>query len=247
MKKSLLFAILAVFTIGLQANPAVETIERGYISVNTDAEVSLAPDIAEVSIAVITDDTKSMQNATLKNKEISEKVISSLKSSIDTSKGDYIKTANFNASPIYTYGKDNKKTLSKYQVSNSVIVHTKSIDKVGSMIDKSLALGATNVNSLNFSISNYDDKCTSLIEQASRKAAARANAAAKSVPTTIAGIKSMNVSCSTNNSYRPQYRVAKTMMLGASNDAAEQAAPSTMIEEGIIKLYANVNATYYVK
>lgn len=248
MKKFLPMALLAVMVLGLQANTADLTKEAGYISVNTFAETSIAPDTAEVSIAVITEDNKSMQVATQKNREISEKVISSLKSMINTSNGDYIKTSDFNATPIYNYTRDNKRVLSKYQVSNSVIVHTKSIDKIGTMIDKSLMLGATSVNSLNFSLSSYDNQCTSLIEQASRKAKARVDAAAKSIPATVAGIKSMNISCSSNNSVRPQYRMMKSNMLmsaGASADAVEETSVS--IEQGVIKLNANVNATYYVK
>ena len=48
-----------------------------------------------------------MQKATLMNKDISEKVYDLLKGMINTSNGDYIKTSNFNASPVYIY-KDNQ-------------------------------------------------------------------------------------------------------------------------------------------
>lgn len=248
MKKFCILALIAVFTLGLQANTADLDKDFGTITVNTFANTSIAPDTAEVSIAVITEDNKLMQEATRKNRETSDKVISMLKSMINSTNGDYIKTADFNANPIYKYTKDNKRVLEKYQVSNSVIVHTKSIDKVGAMIDKALSLGATNVNSLNFSLSSYDSQCNSLIEQASRKASERVNAAAKSIPAKITGIKSMNVSCSDSNSVRPQYRVMKSNMLmsaGAVADSAEQT--SVTIEEGVIKLNANVSATYYVK
>lgn len=248
MKKVLSAALLAVLAFGMQASTADLTKEAGYISVNTTAETSIAPDTAEVSIAIVTEDNKSMQTATQKNREISDKVISTLKSMINTANGDYIKTSDFNATPIYNYTRDNKRVLNKYQVSNSVIVHTKSIDKIGTMIDKSLLLGATNVNSLNFSLSSYDNQCTALIEQASRKAKARVEAAAKSIPATVAGIKSMNISCGSNNSVRPQYRVMKSnMLMSAAGQADTVEETSISIEQGIIKLNANVNATYYVK
>mgnify|MGYP002857244213 CR=1 FL=1 len=247
MKKVYIAALLAVLVFGLQANTADLNSEYGTISVNTSANTSVTPDVAEVSIAVITEDNKSMQEATRKNREASQNISTMLKSMINTANGDYIKTADFNAAPIYRYTKDNKKILDKYQVSNSVIVHTKSIDKVGTMIDKALTLGATNVNSLNFSLSSHDNLCNSLIEQASKKAAERVNAAAKSVPAKVVGIKSMNINCSDSNSVRPRYQLAKTMLLGAnaSSDAVEETSVS--IEEGVIKLNASVNATYYVK
>ena len=196
---------------------------------------------------MITTDNKSMQKASLMNKDISEKVYNMLKEQINTSNGDYIKTSNYHASPVYIY-KDRKQILDKYEVSNRVTVHTKSLDKLGSMIDKSMEAGATNVDSLNFSVSNYESKCNSLIENASKKATARAGIAAKNSGVTLDGIKNMNVSCSENRNYNaPRIMMAKSMALGATNDAAVEAMPSTSISAGIIKIYSNVNATYYVK
>ena len=249
MKKVVLTAAILAITAGCmatQANVPTNGIEKGFISVSTSANAELVPDIAEVSIAVITSDHKSMQKATLQNKEISDKVIATLKSMINTLNGDYIKTSDFNASPIYNYS-GNKKTLDKYQVSNSVIVHTKNIEKVGSMIDKSIELGATNVNSLNFSVSSYEAKCNDLITLAANRAKERANAALKTVPTTITGVKTMDVSCSENNAYRPQYRMMKSNLMMSNGPVAAEAAPQTTIEQGIVKIYANVNASYYVK
>lgn len=245
MKKFLISTAIVGLALGCASVQAIsESIERGYISVNTSANAELAPDVAEISIAVKTYDNKSMQKATLQNKEISEQVISTLKSMIDTSKGDYIKTADFSATPIYSYS-GNKRNFDKYQVSNSVVVHTKSIDKIGTMIDKSIALGATDVNSLNFSVSNYETQCNDLLTLAAKKASARANAVAKTVPTTLSGIRSMDVSCSTSNSSRPQYKMLmanRAMMMDS-----EAAGSSTTIESGVIKVFANVSATYFVK
>ena len=245
MKKFLISAVIVGLALGCASVQAIsESIERGYISVNTSANAELAPDVAEISIAVKTYDNKSMQKATLQNKEISEQVISTLKSMIDTSKGDYIKTADFSATPIYSYS-GNKRNFDKYQVSNSVVVHTKSIDKIGSMIDKAIALGATDVNSLNFSVSNYEAQCNDLLTLGANKASARANAVAKTVPTTLSGIRSMDVSCSTSNSSRPQYKMLmanRAMMMDS-----EAAGSSTTIESGVIKVFANVSATYFVK
>ena len=72
MQKFLL--LTAVIALGCYSTQAITTttgIERGYISVNTTANAELAPDVAEVSIAVQTYDNKSMQKATLQNKESS--------------------------------------------------------------------------------------------------------------------------------------------------------------------------------
>lgn len=245
MKKVLLSiaALSLILGCASQAITSGGDIERGYISVSTTANAELAPDIAEVSIAVQTYDTKSMQKATLQNKEISEKVISELKSMINTANGDYIKTSDFNASPVYSYS-GNKRNLDKYQVSNSVVVHTKSIDKVGTMIDKAIALGATNVNSLSFSVSSYENECNNLLELASKRAKNRANAVAKTVPASITGVRTMDVSCSANSAVHTQYRLMKSNMMDAAGTAEMS---STSIEKGVVKIYVNVNASYFVK
>ena len=220
--------------------------ERGYISLSTSADTEIAPDVAEVSFAVKTSDTKSLQKATVHNKEISDNVYSALKNMINPAKGDYIKTSNFNASPVYTYN-NNKRNLDKYEVSNRVIVHTKSIDKIGDMIDKAIGLGATNVDSLNFSVSSYESQCNSLIGQAATKASTRANIAAKSMNATLDGIRSMDISCSENKNYSmPRLYMAKNM-LGAVADSAAGATTSTSISSGVIKVYANINVSYFVK
>ena len=243
-------AVLSILTGTMMSGQAVTQSgekERGTVSISTSAEAEVAPDVADLSFAVVTTDNKSMQKATLMNKDISEKVYNILKEMINTSNGDYIKTSNYHASPVYIY-KDKKQILDKYEVSNRVVVHTKSIDKLGSMIDKAIESGATNVDSLNFSISNYESQCNSLIEKASKKANARAAIAAKISGTALDGIQSMNISCSENRNYSaPRIMMAKAMSLGASNDSAAEAMPSTSISAGVIKVYSNVNATFYVK
>lgn len=57
----------------------------------------------------------------------------------------------------------------------------------------------------------------------------------------------MNVSCSMNQNNVVQYRLmAKNMSFGASADAAAPES-ATPIQSGVIKLYANVNASFFVK
>ena len=246
MKKFLLpiVTLSLVFGCASMSTQAIsESIEKGYISINTFANSEVAPDVAELSIDVTTYDSKSMQKATLENKEISEKVIELLKAQINTQNGDFIKTTNFSATPLYKYS-GNKRSFDKYQVSNSVVVRTKSIDKVGSMIDKSIELGATNVNNLTFSVSDYEAQCNKLLSEATKKAVSRANAVASNAPTTLNGVRTMDVSCSVNNNVRPRYRV---MMYNKAlgTDVAES-APTT-IEKGVVKIHANVNASFFVK
>lgn len=221
--------------------------DRGTISINTSANTEIAPDVAEISFAVQTFDSKSMQKATLANKEISDRVFSELKQMINTENGDYIKTSDFSASPIYSYS-GSKRIFDKYEVSNRVIVHTKSIDKVGKMIDKAIESGATNVDNLSFSVSNYENQCNDLITIATQKAKTRADVIARTLNTSIAGVSSLTTSCNTNNYNPPRFYMAKNMMADVAEDAAAPSmGGSTSISNGVVKIYANVNASFFVK
>lgn len=246
MKKCFLIALALALVAGfvpISAKAVSDTVERGFISVNTTANTEITPDVADISIAVKTYDNKSLQKATTENKEISERVLASLKTLINTSNGDYVKTINYSASPLYTYS-NNKRNFDKYEVSNTVIVHTKSIDKVGEMIDKAISSGATNVDNLALSVSRYDDECNQLLVKATQKARSRADLLAKSALTSVTGVRSLNVSCSANNSITPQYRMLAANMGSADMEAK---STSTSIEKGIVKVYATVNATFFVK
>lgn len=223
------------------------TLNKGYVSVSYTAEKEVSPDTVEVSISVKTDDKKSMQEAVRKNKEISDKVYSYLKSVITPANGDYAKTSNFSASPSYIYN-NNKRTLDKYNVSNNVIVHTKSIDKISTIIDNSLSLGATDVDSLNFLLSEKDTQCADLLSNAAKQARKRADIVATSVGSSVVGIKNIDTTCSLNNSSRyPVYRNSLMMAKAESMDGATSETNSVNIEAGTIKIYSNVNASFYLK
>ena len=215
--------------------------ERGYITVNTQANKELSPDLVEISIAVETYD-KSMQNAIAKNKEISDKVQAVLKSMINAPE-DYIKTSDFNASPMYNYT-NNKRVFDKYQVSNTIIVHTKNLDKVGNMIDKAIAAGATNINNLNFSISDYESQCDDLLTIAVNKAKNQASAVATAAGTTLNGVKYMNASCNSGATSRVYYNL---MAKNAVADSEAAMGSSTPISVGRIKIQATLSSAFFVK
>ena len=246
MKKILAASVLAGLLIVPMAAQAVSNqIERGYISASGTANTEVAPDVAEISFAVQTSDNKSMQKATIANKEASDRVLSVLSSMLNKDNGDYIKTSDFSASPVYSYS-GSKRNLDKYEVSNRVIVHTKSLDKVGAMIDKAIEAGATNVDNLNFSVSTYDSKCNDLITIATKKAQTRAGVIAKGLGATIDGVRTVDVSCNANNyNNTPRFYMAKNMMEAAADSAV--GSTQTSISGGVVKVNANVNATFFVK
>ena len=232
----------------LPANSVDAVKEPGTISVSYSTEKEVSPDVVEFSIAVKTTDKKSMQEASNKNKEISNKVYEYLKSNINTANGDYIKTSNYSATPVYVYV-NNKRVFDKYEVSNNIIVHTKNLDKVSMYIDKSISLGATNVNSLSFSLSNKDSVCSELLTKTSKQIRSRADLVAGALGSGVTGIKNVNISCSLNQR-RINYGYTNMKLMRANAMVADttfEEASGTSIEAGNITIYANVDAQFYVK
>lgn len=250
MKKVLIsIAVLSLFagcaSLSTQAVVTDNTKDRGTISINTYADTEVSPDVAEISFAIKTSDTKSMQKATALNKDISDRVYNQLKSMINPAVGDYIKTSDFNASPVYSY-QNSKRNLDKYEVSNRVIVHTKSIDKLGNMIDNAITAGATNVDSLDFSVSNYDAQCDDLISKAAKKAYNRANILARAMNTNVMGVNNISTSCGMNGGSQPRFYMAKNVLSAVADSVTEEASGMS-ISNGVIKINANVNASFFVK
>ncbi len=244
---ALLFSVPFMFSPVSAINTEFDKVSKGYVNVSYTAEKEVAPDTVEVSIAIKTSDKSSMQTAVKKNKEISDKVYEYVKTFITPANGDYVKTSNYSASPEYIYN-SGKRTLSGYNVSNNIIVHTKSVDKISTAIDKSITLGATNIDSLIFSLSNKDEVCSDLLSNATKQTKKRADIVAAAAGSSVAGIKSIDTSCSLNNTNRPvYYRNALMSAKSMDMEASGAADNGVNIESGVIKVYSNVNASYYLK
>ena len=242
----LVFSVLvSVMSVSVSAVDTTQN-QRGYISVSYTTEKEISPDTVEFSVSVKTSDKKSMQEASRKNKEISNKIYDYLKANIKTANGDYIKTSNYSATPIYTYN-SGKRYFDKYEVSNNIVVHTKSLEQVSAFIDNSIQMGATNVNSLNFTLSNKDSQCADLLSASAKQVRTRADVVAAAVGTSVSGVKELRTSCSVNQR-RVSY-AANMRLMKASGSAADEAVqePATNIESGNITIYASVDGNFFVK
>ena len=245
MKKNVVTLLLLSAMLVLPVGAADQN-DKGFVSVSYSTEKEVSPDTVEFSVAVRTSDKKSMQEASRKNKEISNNIYNYLKANINTNANDFIKTSNYSATPIYTYN-NGKRNFDRYEVVNNIVVHTKSLDKVSGLIDKSIELGATNVNSLNFTLSNKDAQCAELLGTAAKQVKSRANVVTNAVSSTILGVKELRTSCSLNQRNVSYSNMRLMKANGVAYDAAAPEAAPTSIESGNITIYANVDAYFYVK
>lgn len=247
MKKVLVFSLLVlgfmspVFaSCGCANGSNVEST----INVSATSTKEVVPDTVEINIEVQTSNPKSMQIASNENSEISQKVLNGMKDFLNTANGDYVKTAYFRADTRYKYI-NQKQVFDAYQVTNTIIVHTKDISRISEIIEKAIKDGATGVSNLNFSLSCYDKYKNDLIAEAIKKAESQAKVASHAANSELSKIKSINVA---NNGFgHARNTVLNYKAAGAHVDSVESSSFAPSIEPGIIKIQADVNIVYYIK
>ena len=117
------------------------------------------------------------------------------------------------------------------------------------MIDKSLALGATNVDSLDFSLSSAekDKYCDELLTKATSEVVRRANVVATAAGTSVDGVKSLGTSCTLNQYQAVNY--ARNSLMMAKSAVAEDSVEGSAspIEAGVVKVFSSVNGVFRLK
>jgi len=240
MKKHLLALTLGGMMLFSTALAHQVDTEKGTISVNSSAEREFAPNVAEIYFTIETSD-KDMQKAIAQNKANTTSVIEVLKANVDSAKGEGIRTTSYSVAPRYIYEK-NKQIFDKYNVTNTLVVKIKDIEKLGKIISLATANGVNRVQNLNFTLENYTAACNELMSEAAQTSKVSAQSIANGLGLKLNGIKSINGSCGGQNSSRAVY---KSFANGA---VAETAMDSVVpIEAGKLKIYANVSAQFYAK
>ncbi|NUM25426.1 MAG: SIMPL domain-containing protein [Candidatus Buchananbacteria bacterium] len=211
--------------------------EKTYtITIDGEGKVTAIPDIAQVSLGIQTDNAK-VEIAQKENSEKMNNLIKEVKA-LGVEDKD-IKTVGYNIYPRYDYT-DGRSILRGYQVSQSVVVKIRDLEKIGDMLDMAGRVGANQVSGVNFDI----DEPEVLRQEAREKALANAKEKAESLAK-VAGVKlgklvSFNESA---NGY-PVYARSYAMLDEAAGLAKEAAAPA--IEAGSQEIIVNVTVTYEV-
>jgi len=228
------FALFALLLAGctLQvANPD----QRETISSSATVSLDVAPDLAEIYIAVETN-ASTAQEAQQKNAQIMEAVVAAIKA-----QGvDSVSTEGYNVyqqTDYYVMPEKNREPNKYYQATNRVKVQVKDFDKVGPVVDAAVAAGANRVDSISFQLTD-DKKLESkrdAITKAGAEAKAKAQALADSVGANLGKLVSVN-----ENSYDTYPRQYMTV-------AAFEKAADTPIEAGRVAVSATVNVQYEIK
>jgi uncharacterized protein YggE len=175
-----LFPLAAVVSLALVAVPALAQNLPPAISVSGEANVSVAPDLAQVEGGV-TSEAKTAREASEANNAAMGKVLLALKGAGIDEK-DY-QTSRLSLQPQYAPATPNRTTpqISGYRASNRVIIKVRDVTKVANVIDTMVGAGANEIGGINFIVTQaskaLDEARAKAVADARRKAEIYAKAA----------------------------------------------------------------------
>lgn len=201
----LLLVVLIVF-VGAKAKNEIknETKIVEYqrtITVSADGKVFAKPDIGQISLSV-TREAKTVSEAQKQSAEAINKVVAFLKGAGIDDKD--IKTTNYNIYPKYDYYKG-KQTFIGYEVSQSLEIKIRNLEKSGDIIAGATDNGANIVGGLNFTIDDPD----ALKAEAQKQAIEKARTKAKDLASNL-GVKLGKLMNFSENGYIPPIYYTKS-------------------------------------
>lgn len=210
----------------------------GTITIEGRGEVMAAPDMAQITSGVTTQGATARE-ALDANTEAMAALVAELKASGIEARD--IQTSGFSVNPNYVYTDErdaNGYTLppkiNGYQVSNTVTVTVRKLDTLGTILDKSVTVGANTVNGVSFSVADPSE----LYNEARKAAFADARAKAELYATAAGGTLDEIISISESqgfNNPQPYPMYARAEM------AASAPVP---VEAGELAFAINVNVQW---
>lgn len=192
-----------------------------------------APDVAQIGAGVQTR-AATAREAMRQNAEAMDRVVDRLKA-LGIAARD-IQTANFNLNPQYDYDRENgRQNFTGYQVSNTVQVKLRDLERAGEVLDALVAVGVTNIYGPNFMLEADTEAKSEARANAFKSGRMRAEEYARMAG--YSGVRLLEISESFQ-SYGPRPPMARAMVEEAAADS------STPIEPGEVGTGATITVKY---
>lgn len=200
---------------------------------NGEGRVYTKPDVAFVDFSVVTQgaNINDVQEANTKKMN---KVITYLKDSGVEEKD--IKTTNYNLYPQYTYENTKIPQIMGYQITQTLSIKIRNLDKVGEILQGVVGVGINQVNSLYFGVENDEQIKEQAREIAIKDAKAKAEKLASQLGIRLGKI--VGFSENTNGYPVSAYKEGYGMGGGAS---------SPSIQTGENEIIVNITLTYKIR
>jgi uncharacterized protein YggE len=202
-----------------------------FISVSGTGSVNISPDIAYISLGVITEETDS-QTALAKNNVLIDAITKAVKSFGVT--GRDIQTDRFNIYPKYNYNNYNSdNSITGYSVNNVIKVTVRNLDNLGKILDAAIKAGANSSTNISFDYSKRSEKYLEALKLATENAKKEAEAIASAFGNPKLTIIEVNEGSSNSIYYGSVYENPSTSDGG-----------SVPVESGELKVFATVSVKY---
>lgn len=206
------------------------------VTVSGSHTVIVSPDKSEIHLAVTTKNDTAAKALEQNSKDVT-KVIEALKELEIKEKS--IVTGSYNIYQDYDYEKNEP---SGFNVSTSLIVKDQNIDKTGEVISAAVGAGATEVQYISYTCSNYDEEyenaLTDAVAAAKKKAEVLAKAGGKSLGSVQAIVEGYQ---DTSARYVNKSAATEEVAVEAAMDASVPIMPEDS------EIVANVTVTWYLK
>ncbi|WP_226648231.1 SIMPL domain-containing protein [Microbulbifer variabilis] len=207
--------------------------QRGtLVSIAAQGEASQAPDVANLSVGVVTeadDSKKAMQD----NAEQMDSLMKAIKKA-GIAKKD-IQTSGVSLSPRYHYQRDQKPQIVGYTARNTVNIKVRELDKLGTVLDDLTTAGANQINGPSFEIGEPGPVKAEAREKALIDAQERATIYAKALGMKVRRIVSISEQGSGG--------MPRPMMLRGQMESMKDSA-STPIEPGETTVSVNLDLVF---
>jgi hypothetical protein len=232
--------IMVLLAIPIAALAHDETPEKPALAVTGHGHMSLAPDTAFVTLGMQTTG-RTVADAQRQNRLTMNKVVEKLKAL--QIEDERIQTASFNVSPQYKPPPKRSEPPSGppeiigYVVSNTMTIEVRHIEKVGAVIEESLAAGANQFQNLHWALRDERQPKLEALKQAASNAREKATALSEALKVKLFRLLTVSED---SHVVRPVPKVARSMM------ALEAGAPETPVFSGEIKVDATVTLVYEI-
>ncbi|MBS3969501.1 MAG: SIMPL domain-containing protein [Clostridia bacterium] len=234
------FLVLSLLTFNSASSPGIASVpdSSGVIRVIGESMLTASPDQCIIVLAVETIGTDA-RTAAAENAKSMDKVIAELKRL--GLKDDQIKTGTYSLHTQLDHGypeRPKEQLPTQYRVYNSLTITLNNLEMIGQVIDKAIASGANQVQSVHFELKNNEAVKLQALQAATAQAKSKGEAIAKGAGVKITGIKSISEEGSGYSPFRAAFQ--KEMMM----DETAGFDPPTTIIPGDVEVYARVVVEY---
>lgn len=240
---SALLAVAVIFGLVKTWNAAVEhkyigkpTTVRDTITIDGTGKATSKPDLAMVQFSVVTQGSnpKDVQTANTNQMNAVTQALKDL-----GIKSDDLETSGYSLMPNYDYNKQ-PYVIQGYSISQTLSIKIRDFSKIGTVLERSVALGINQVNNIQFTI----DEPESLRDEARMKALENANKKAKDLAKAL-DVDIVRVVSFSENGYGGP--VQPMPMYGRDMAVTQSAGVAPEIQTGTQDVNMNVSVTYEIR